>query len=95
VGVHAGACAAWAVGTAIGGRGVVELSDVVALVRQPLKLALADWTGGKAGKRYPRTVWAERFVLVYGLAVLAALTLSVWSAQAPFWLPLLLAAVAA
>ncbi len=38
----------------------------VFLTRQPLKLALGD---RQRGKRYPRTVWAERFVVLYGAGI--------------------------
>jgi len=58
------------------------------LTRQPLKLALGDW---RRGKRFPRTIWAERFALLYGLIALGAFATAWLSAMHPFWLPLLLA----
>lgn len=59
------------------------------LTRQPLKLALGD---RQRGKRFPRTIWAERFALLYGVTALAAFG-AAWLATAhPFWPPLLLAA---
>ncbi len=59
------------------------------LTRQPLKLALADW---RRGKRSLRTVWAERFGLLYGALTLLAFLVA-WNVSAhPFWAPLLVAA---
>ncbi|OAN36332.1 prenyltransferase [Chloroflexus islandicus] len=58
------------------------------LTRQPLKLALGDY---QRGKRYPRTIWAERFALGYGAIALIGLILAIRSAAAPFWLPIALA----
>jgi hypothetical protein len=59
------------------------------LVQQPLKLALGD---RRRRRRYPRTIWAERFVLFFSAAILVALGLAISASQAPFWLPLMLAA---
>lgn len=39
------------------------------LARHPLTLALGD---RRRGKRYPRTAWAERFALLYGLTALVS-----------------------
>jgi hypothetical protein len=58
------------------------------LTRQPLKLMLGDW---RRGKRFPRTIWAERFALLYGLIALGAFAAAWFSAAHAFWLPLLLA----
>lgn len=58
------------------------------LMRQPLKLALAD---RQRGRRYLRTVWAERFVALYGGGTLLAFGGAWWTADHPFWLPLILA----
>jgi hypothetical protein len=58
------------------------------LIHQPLKLALSDRRGGK---RYPRTVWAERFVLLYGAVAGAGALLALLTARAPFWVPIVLA----
>lgn len=55
------------------------------LVRHPLKLALAD---RRRGKRYPRTVVAEKLAL--GLGVLAALLLAAVMLASPALRPLLL-----
>jgi hypothetical protein len=60
----------------------------VFLVRQPVKLILADL---RAGKRYPRTVWAERFALLYGWVALGALALAFLTANGAFWLPIIAA----
>ncbi|KAB8144065.1 YwiC-like family protein [Chloroflexia bacterium SDU3-3] len=61
----------------------------VFLVRQPLKLAIGDWRGGK---RFARTRWALLFALAYGAAALACVA-AAWAAGArPCWEPLLLAA---
>ncbi|HEU5087735.1 MAG TPA: YwiC-like family protein [Roseiflexaceae bacterium] len=55
----------------------------VFLTRHPLTVALGD---RRRGKRYPRTIWAERFALLYGLVALVAfgtallLTMSFWPA---------------
>ena len=59
------------------------------LLQQPLKLVLSD---RRRKRRYPRTLWAERFVLLFGAATLVALGLAVTASQAAFWLPLVLAA---
>ncbi len=59
------------------------------LTRQPLKLALAD---RQRGRRYPRTVWAERFVALYGGLTLLAFGTAWWTTTHPFWSPLALAA---
>ncbi|WP_322512155.1 YwiC-like family protein [Chloroflexus sp.] len=61
----------------------------VFLTRQPLKVALGDY---RRGKRYPRTIWAERFALGYSAIALLGLSLAISSAAAPFWLPIALAA---
>ncbi|NJO82723.1 MAG: prenyltransferase, partial [Blastochloris sp.] len=58
-------------------------------IRQPLKLALGDW---RRGKRFPRTIWAERFALLYGMIALGAFAAAWLSAVHALWLPLLLAA---
>ncbi|MGQ9481994.1 YwiC-like family protein [Chloroflexus sp.] len=59
------------------------------LTRQPLKVALGDW---RRGKRFPRTIWAERFALIYGLIALGAFAAAWFSAARAFWSSLLLAA---
>jgi hypothetical protein len=59
------------------------------MVRQPLKMALID---RRNGKRFPRTLWAERFAALFALIAVAALVLALLAARAPFWLPILLAA---
>lgn len=58
------------------------------LSRQPLKLVVSDY---QRGKRYPRTVWAERFLLGYGALALIACMVAFWHATAPFWQPIVLA----
>lgn len=58
------------------------------LTHQPLKLTVKDYL---KGKRFPRTVWAERFTLIYGGVGLTAFVLALLTAQNPFWLPLLMA----
>jgi hypothetical protein len=58
------------------------------LSRQPLKLTLGD---RRRGKRYPRTMWAERFVLAYGAVALLAFGAAWLTTEHAFWLPLLLA----
>src|SRR4051794_26497589 len=58
------------------------------LVRHPLKLALAD---RRRGKRYPRTVVAEKLAL--GLGILAALLLTAALLASPALWPLLLLGV--
>lgn len=61
----------------------------VFLMRQPLKLALSDY---QRGRRYPRTVWAVRFTLLYAALACAAFAAAWLTSAHPFWLPLLLAA---
>lgn len=78
-------------GVAPSGAGLwLSLAVVAAfLTQQPLKLALSDrWRG----RRYPRTVWAERFAFGYSLIALLTFGLAWWTAAYSFWLPLLLAA---
>ncbi len=58
------------------------------LARQPLKLAFGDY---QRGKRYPRTVWAERFALGYGAVALTGFGVAISTAAAPVWLPIVLA----
>jgi hypothetical protein len=58
------------------------------LGRQPLKLAVGDY---RRGKRFPRTVWAERFVLGYGAIALIAFGMAWWYTTFPFWPPIILA----
>ncbi|PDV96538.1 YwiC-like family protein [Candidatus Chloroploca asiatica] len=59
------------------------------LTRQPLKVA---WADHQRGKRFPRTQWAERFVLLYGGTALVAFGAAWVTAAHAFWPPLLLAA---
>ena len=59
------------------------------MVRQPLKTALID---RRNGKRFPRTLWAERVALLFAALALATLVPALLTARAPFWLPILLAA---
>ncbi len=74
---------------AITGRILVEPGSTRAfLVRQPLKLVVGDH---RRGKRYPRTVWAERFVLGYGAITVIAFGMAWWYAAFPFWPPIMLA----
>ena len=47
------------------------------LLHQPLKTAFRD---RMAGRRAPRTIWAERFAAFYGLIAIASLGWVVWSA---------------
>jgi len=59
------------------------------LARHPLKLA---WGDRRRGRYYPRTLWAERFALLYSLVALAAFALALRSARSAFWVPLILGA---
>ncbi len=59
------------------------------LVRHPLKLALAD---RRRGRRYARTVMAERFMLLYLTTALLALAAAILAAGPAILLPLALAA---
>jgi hypothetical protein len=52
------------------------------LARHPLRLVLMD---RRKGARYPRTVLAERFVLLYAAVALALVVLAVLLARATFW----------
>lgn len=60
----------------------------VFLLHQPLRTALKDHL---KGRRYTRTIWAERFAALYGLITLISLALALLNAQHPFWIPLVLA----
>lgn len=58
------------------------------LLDHPLRIALKDRL---RGAYHARTLWAERFVLLYGGVALVALLGAVASATHQFWLPLLAA----
>ncbi len=60
----------------------------VFLVQHPLKMALKDRL---KGKRFPRTIWAERFAALYAATAILALALALLTTRAPFWLPIVLA----
>jgi len=77
------------VAPSISGLWLALAASAVFMVRQPLKQALADRRGGK---RYPRTVLAERFATGFALLALVALALAIPAARAPIWPPVLLAA---
>lgn len=59
------------------------------LARHPLKIVLAD---RRRSVRYPRTVWAERFALLYGLVAVVAFVIALRLASAAVWAALLVAA---
>jgi hypothetical protein len=59
------------------------------LARHPFELALTDW---RRGKRFPRTAWAERFAIGYGLLALLGFVGALLVSTAPFWPVLLVAA---
>ncbi len=58
------------------------------LLHQPLRLAAKDTL---KGKRYARTIWAWRFVALYGVVTLISFALALAQAQQSFWAVLLLA----
>ena len=58
------------------------------LLHQPIKVAAKDYL---KGKRPLRTVWAERFMALYGLVAVVAFALVLRSGERAFLLPLLLA----
>lgn len=58
------------------------------LIHQPFKVATKDRL---KGRRPPRTVWAERFVVIYGLLAAGLLGLVVLNSDRRFIVPLLLA----
>ena len=60
----------------------------VFLVRQPLKIALLDW---RRGKRYSRTLLAERFTLIYSIPAILGFLAAVWLAGYAILIPLLIA----
>lgn len=70
-------------GFALGGAGLLAF-----LTHQPLKLAVKDRL---KGKRFPRTMWAERFALGYGAGALVLFLLALLTAPQPFVGVLLLA----
>lgn len=55
---------------------------------RPMQIALKDWL---RGKRYPRTAWAERFIVLYGMLTVGGLLLALLTARSPFWMAILLA----
>ncbi len=59
------------------------------LLRHPFKMAMAD---RRRGRRYARTIIAERFVLLYGALMASGLALAVVASGTPILMPLLLAA---
>jgi hypothetical protein len=60
----------------------------VFLLRQPLKLALVD---RRNGRRYPRTIWAERVAALCALTALFTFGLALLTTTHSFWLPIALA----
>lgn len=58
------------------------------LEHQPVKIALKDWL---KRRRTPRTIWAEWFILIYGVLALAPLLGVLLTADPTFLIPLLLA----
>ena len=72
----------------IAGLGLVMLAFGAFLLRQPLKVALIDH---RRGKRYARTMLAERFALVYGVMALLGLLLALGAGGLTILLPLLAA----
>ncbi len=66
--------------------GVLGLA--VFLLHQPVKIVLKDY---QKQKRLGRTIWAERFILSYGLLAVLALIMAVILAEGWFWPPFLLA----
>jgi hypothetical protein len=76
-----------AAGLSLGGAALAAF-----LARHPLRLVLMD---RRKGARHPRTVLAERFVVLYGALALALVALALPLAQAPFWPALALGTVPA
>lgn len=58
------------------------------LLYRPIQITLKDWL---KGKRYPRTMWAERFIALYGMLAVGGLALAFLAARSPFWMAILLA----
>ena len=58
------------------------------LIRHPFQLALRD---RKRGKRYPRTQWAERFVMAYSVVAVVTFILALVFSDYFFWQPLVVA----
>lgn len=58
------------------------------LVRHPFQLAIRD---RKRNKRYPRTIWAERFVTLYGSIAAITFILALILTNNAFWQPLIFA----
>jgi hypothetical protein len=76
-----------AAGLSLGGAALAAF-----LARHPLRLVLLD---RRRGARHPRTVLAERFVVLYGVLALALVVLALPLARAPFWAAVALAMVPA
>ena len=77
------------VAPSVAGIGLGVAATGAFLMQQPLKLWLTDWQRQRV---YPRTVWAGRFLLAYGLVAMLGFVLAVSTASAAFWLPIVLAA---
>jgi hypothetical protein len=60
----------------------------VFLIHQPLKIAVKDRL---KGQRPPRTVWAERFAVGYGLLAIMPMTILLITTPTDFLMPILLA----
>jgi hypothetical protein len=60
----------------------------VFLIHQPLKIAVKDW---QKGSRPPRTVWAERLAVGYGLLALVPMLILLTRVSPSFLIPILLA----
>jgi YwiC-like protein len=77
-----------AVAPSIADIGLTMAAIGVFLIFQPLQLVATDW---RKGRRYPRTIWAERFVAIYGTIAFCGFILALLSARHVFLLPLLFA----
>lgn len=71
------------------GCGLAVAGLAIFLLFRPLQLALKDW---RKGRRYPRTLWAERFVLLYGAVALLGVIVTISAAGFAFLPAILLAA---
>lgn len=60
----------------------------VFLLFRPVQVALKDWL---KHKRFPRTAWAERFILLYTLLAAGGMAFASYTARGPFWQALVLA----
>ncbi|HEY3291852.1 MAG TPA: YwiC-like family protein [Anaerolineae bacterium] len=76
------------VAPSLAGLGLCIAGLGVFLLFRPVQVALKDWL---KHKRFARTAWAERFILLYALLAAGGMALAIYTARGPFWQAMVLA----